>query len=181
MAVIHDTTMNPSKLELLIRWLPEQAWYSGRGEGLTKAGGFRLDDPNGEVGIELMVVMAGNGETYLVPMTYRGAPLERANDALIGRSEHGVLGTRWIYDGEHDPVLQAQLAALIRGEVVAQAQSQSDTADPTVLTRTANAAVVRIKRLLSDGDPPPARGGYVSASWRRPDGMTARGLVATAD
>ena len=47
MAVIHRTTMSPSKLELLSRWLPEQAWYSGRGGGIAKVGGFRLDDPNG--------------------------------------------------------------------------------------------------------------------------------------
>jgi len=58
MATIHDTTMNPGKLALLRAWLPAQPWYSssGRGPELTKAGGFRLDDPAGEVGIEFMVV-----------------------------------------------------------------------------------------------------------------------------
>lgn len=181
MAVIHHTTMQPSKLELLTRWLPEQAWYSGTGDGLARAGGFRLDDPDGEVGIEFMIMMTGAGQAYLVPMTYRGAPLAGADDALIGTTEHGVLGARWIYDGERDPVLQGQLAALLRGRTVAQSQRQSDTADPTVLIRPVEGPVtVRIKRVLSDREVPPTRGGYVSATWRLPDGSLARGIVATA-
>jgi Maltokinase N-terminal cap domain len=181
MAIIYNTTMHPSKLELLAGWLPQQAWYAGAGDGLTRAGGFRLDDPDGDVGIEFMVVMAGNGAAYLVPMTYRGAPLEGADDALIGTSEHGVLGNRWIYDGEHDPVLRAQLAALLRGEVLPQAQSKSNTPDATVLIRpTDSAAGVHIKRLLNDGDAPASDGGYVSATWRRADGSIARGVVASA-
>jgi len=180
MAVIHDTTMDPTKLELLARWLPGQAWFPGPAEGLARAGGFRLDDPAGEVGIELMVVTDGSGQAYLVPMTYRGAPLAGADDALIGTSEHGVLGTRWIYDGEHDPVLLDQLAALLRGEVAAQAQSQSNTEDPTVVVEAAAAvASVQLARRLEADAPPPARG-YVMVPWRRPDGASARSVVATA-
>jgi hypothetical protein len=180
-ATIYDTTMSPNKLELLARWLPQQAWYAGTVDGLTRAGGFRLDDPDGEVGIEFMVVTSATGATYLVPMTYRGGPLDGADDALIGTAEHGVLGTRWIYDGEHDPVLRAQLAALLRGEVLAQAQSKSDTPDPTVVIRPVeSAAGVHIKRLLRDGEEPPANGGYVSATWRRADGSIARGIVVSA-
>ena len=75
------------------------------------------------------------------------------------------MGTRWIYDGEHDPVLRAQLAALLRGDVVAQAQSRSNTPDPTVLVRPAGrAGSAQIKRLLRDGDAPPGNGVYVSAA-----------------
>jgi hypothetical protein len=44
-----------------------------------------------------------------------------------------VLGRRWIYDGTHDPVLVAQLVALIQGEAQPQAQSVSNTPDPTVV------------------------------------------------
>jgi hypothetical protein len=129
--------MTPTKLELLSSWLPVQPWYAGADRPeLARAGGFRLDDPAGEVGIEFMAVCDGSGERarwYHVPLTYRGAPLASAADAaLIGTSEHGVLGRRWIYDGLHDPVLAAQLLALIQGRAQAQAQSQSDTPDPTV-------------------------------------------------
>jgi maltokinase-like protein len=137
MAVIHNTTMSPTKLELLQAWLPAQPWYRGTGREpqLAKAGGFRLDDPAGAVGIEFMVVTDGSASpatSYLVPMTYRAGPLEAAGDALIGTAEHGVLGPRWIYDGPHDPVLVAQLVALIQGAAEPQAQSVSHTPDPTV-------------------------------------------------
>ncbi|MFF2504220.1 1,4-alpha-glucan branching protein [Streptomyces sp. NPDC058067] len=137
MAVIHKTTMNPGKLELLAPWLPAQPWYIGTGQGpaLTKAGGFRLDDPRGEVGIEFMVVTDTSGGrpcSYHLPLTYRAAPLDGAGQALIGTSEHGVLGRRWVYDGTHDPVLVAQLLALLQGRAEPQAQSVTDTPDPSV-------------------------------------------------
>jgi Maltokinase N-terminal cap domain len=137
MAVIHQTTMSPTKLALLAAWLPGQPWYTGTGRSpdLARAGGFRLDDPQGEVGIEFMAVTDRAGDiatTYHVPLTYRGDAFERISSALIGTSEHGVLGRRWIYDGAADPVLVAQLVALIQGEVQAQAQTVSDTPDTTV-------------------------------------------------
>jgi hypothetical protein len=140
MAIIHRTTMRPDKLELLTAWLPAQPWYiqTGRQPELAKAGGFRLDDPQGQVGIEFMVVTDGSGHgttAYQVPLTYRADALAGADGALIGISEHGVLGNRWIYDGVHDPVLVAQLVALIQGEAEPQAQSASNAADPTVTGR----------------------------------------------
>ncbi len=137
MAVIHATTMSPGKLELLGGWLPAQPWYLGHGAGLelAKAGGFRLDDPQGEVGIEFMLVTdrsADRATTYQLPLTYRPRALAPASSGLVGTAEHGVLGRRWIYDGAHDPVLVAQLVALIQGEAEPQAQSVSNTPDPTV-------------------------------------------------
>ncbi|WP_030847239.1 maltokinase N-terminal cap-like domain-containing protein [Streptomyces sp. NRRL F-4474] len=140
MAVIHRTTMSPGKLELIAAWLPSKPWYRGADAPLlAKAGGFRLDDPEGEVGIEFMVVTDTSGDApvaYLVPMTYRGAPLASAADGLIGTSEHGVLGRRWIYDGTHDGVLVEQLLALLAGRTTAQDQNTSDAPDPTVEVRS---------------------------------------------
>jgi hypothetical protein len=135
MATIHTgTTMAPTKLELLGDWLPRQSWYlaTRRPPALSRAGGFRLDDPAGEVGIEFMFVSDDEGTTYSVPMAYRGAPLPGAEEGLIGTSEHGVLGTRWIYDAAHDPVAVAQLLDFICGRTTAQHQSESDTTDPSV-------------------------------------------------
>ncbi|MGW5360983.1 maltokinase N-terminal cap-like domain-containing protein [Actinopolymorpha pittospori] len=137
MAVIHKTTLSPTKMELLAPWLPTQPWYvrTEREPELTRVGGFRLDDPQGEVGIEFMVVTDASGDrpvSYHVPVTYRGAPLDGAEQALIGTPEHGVLGQRWVYDGTHDPVLVSQLLAFFQGRAEAQAQSVSNTPDPTV-------------------------------------------------
>jgi hypothetical protein len=136
MAIIHKTTLIPGKLELLAGWLPAQPWYRRGGDPeLAKAGGFRLDDPAGEVGIEFMVVTDGSGESaisYLAPLTYRASALAGADAALVGTTEHGVLGRRWVYDGIADPVLVGQLVALVQGRAQPQAQSVSGTADPTV-------------------------------------------------
>jgi hypothetical protein len=211
MAVIHHTALTPTKLELLTSWLPSRPWYiGGAGEPeLAKAGGFRLDDPQGEVGIEFMVVTDTPGThptTYLVPLTYRGAPLDGAEHALVGTMEHGVLGRRWAYDGCHDPVLVAQLLALIEGRVQAQDQNTSDSPDrevtrsyiddgavPTDFTTTATDDLVgtelpaphgttlrlhRVLRPAPDGRPllPPEATGHVASSWHMPDGTRARGL-----
>jgi Maltokinase N-terminal cap domain len=64
LAQIHNTTMVPSKLELLSGWLPQQPWYVANGaNALTRVGGFRLDDPDGEVGIEFIFVRNDGGGT----------------------------------------------------------------------------------------------------------------------
>ncbi|WP_335937115.1 maltokinase N-terminal cap-like domain-containing protein [Streptomyces sp. PTD5-9] len=142
MAFIHRTTLTPTKLELLTTWLPTQPWYLGKGRPeLERAGGFRLDDPEGEVGIEFMAVTDASGDrpvTYQVPFSYRGAPMAGADEALIGTTEHGVLGTRWVYDGTRDPVLVAQLFALVLGEAEPQMQSTSHTPDPSVTVVSAD-------------------------------------------
>jgi len=197
MAIIHHTTLVPGKLDLLRDWLPAQSWYVGTAAvrpELSRAGGFRLDDPDGEVGIEFMIVLdqtAGDAVAYLVPMTYRGSPLAGAQDALIGTTEHGVLGTRWIYDGARDPVLLAQLGELIQGRAQAQAQSDSDTPDPTVHIRAVPGAPdarldIDIVRAVVPADASlgadlgPAGVGHVSATWTAADGSLVRGVVATA-
>ncbi|MEU8590096.1 1,4-alpha-glucan branching protein [Streptomyces sp. NPDC048664] len=147
MAIIHRTTLSPTKLELVAPWLTTRPWYRGAGAApvLSRSGGFRLDDPRGEVGLEFMVVTDESGErpvSYHVPLTYRGAPLDGAEDALVGTTEHGVLGRRWVYDGVHDPVLGTELLALLQGRAEPQAQSLTDTPDPTVAVRFDGAEVV---------------------------------------
>ncbi|WP_406146259.1 maltokinase N-terminal cap-like domain-containing protein [Streptomyces sp. NBC_01012] len=187
MAFVHRTTMTPTKLKLLSDWLPKQSWFVGdpKATELVKAGGFRLDDPEGAVGIEIMVVAdaAAQGPVaYLVPMGYRGAPLHGApGEALIGTSEHGVLGTRWIYDGVHDPVVTAQLSALLRGVAVPQHQSESDTPDPTVTvqgTGPGDGLDVQVNRVLQSVEAAQGASGRLVAGWTWPDGTAARGVFA---
>lgn len=211
MAVIHHTTLKPTKLELLTAWLPTRTWYhGGAGEPeLAKAGGFRLDDPEGEVGIEFMVVTdtaTAQPVTYLVPLTYRGAPLTGMEHALVGTMDHGVLGRRWAYDGFQDPVLVAQLLALIEGRVEAQAQSESDTPDRDVTRTFIGGAIpttdfvtgiafddnegtelstpsgeaLRLRRVLypAPNDTSLNVLGDVTASWHQPDGTRKRGTIA---
>ncbi|MEE1930991.1 1,4-alpha-glucan branching protein [Streptomyces sp. TRM 70351] len=188
MATIYRTTMKPTKLELIGGWLPKQSWYAGEADTpeLMNAGGFRLDDPAGAVGIEIMVVVDTSGQepvAYLVPMAYRGAALDGVpGEALIGTSEHGVLGTRWVYDGVHDPVLMAQSRALLRGEATPQHQNDSDTPDPAVTvhgTAPDDGTDVRFHRVLRPVEAAPEPSGHVVAGWTWPDGTAARGVVAS--
>ncbi|HEX4258182.1 MAG TPA: 1,4-alpha-glucan branching protein [Streptosporangiaceae bacterium] len=209
MAVIHHTTLNPTKLELLAAWLPAQPWYrdGGGAPDLAKVGGFRLDDPAGRVGLEFMVVTdAATGTSYHAPMAYRDHELPGAEDALIGTTEHGVLGHRWVYDGARDPVLVTQLVALIQGRAEPQAQSITGTPDPTVTSRPATGPgpnltlagpvtatstpagtellladgtlIVWINRVLHPGEDHDGPG--VSAPWHLPDGTEARATFITA-
>ncbi|GAA2279983.1 hypothetical protein GCM10010234_15970 [Streptomyces hawaiiensis] len=211
MAVIHRTTLEPTKLELLTSWLPSRPWYRGgpAEPHLKKAGGFRLDDPRGEVGIEFMVVTDGRGPqpvAYLVPLTYRGAPLEGSEHALVGTMEHGVLGRRWAYDGCHDAVAVTRLTALIEGRVQAQDQNISDTPDRDIIVSctgpvprftdftttddregtaltTPRGTTLRLHRALRpapDGPLPPRQEavGHVTGPWRLPDGTRAQGVFA---
>jgi maltokinase-like protein len=180
MAIVHNTTMDPTKLELLAAWLPGQPWFAGAGRApeLTRVGGFRLDDPAGEVGIEVMLVADGSAVepvVYQVPMTYHAAELAGADGRLIGTSEHGVLGKRWIYDGIRDPVLVAQLVAFIQGEVEAQAQSVSSTPDPTVTSQpVAGDSLAAISSVVT-GDGPD--GTDLGVDVAGPDGLPAGQLA----
>jgi hypothetical protein len=115
MATIHQATLTPTKLELLEAWLPTRRWYPGdKDPDLDRLGACRFDDPGGEVGMETLVVRAGDDAPVHVPLTYRGAPLTGGDYFLIGTMEHSVLGTRWVYDAVGDPVYLSCLSAVIR-------------------------------------------------------------------
>lgn len=185
MATIHKTTLVPGKLELVAGWIADQPWYVGHDgpPALAKAGGFRLDDPAGKVGCEFMVVSdtAADGTVryYHLPVTYRGSALDGGAAALIGTTEHGVLGRRWVYDGTHDPVLLAVLAAFVNGDLLAQAQAESDTLDPTVRATLdgdpATPGDLTVVRVLTAGTSTQGARGEISATWLTTDGERPRG------
>src|SRR5260221_9467474 len=68
MAIIHDTTMSPSKLELLTSWLPAQPWYVDTGREpelaqLAAAAARRWGSARRSSSLRLA---AGGGETLRV-------------------------------------------------------------------------------------------------------------------
>ncbi|MEV6633726.1 hypothetical protein AB0M54_23535 [Actinoplanes sp. NPDC051470] len=128
MAILHRAEIHPSKLELLAGWLPGKRWFRGPAEPrLTRLAAFRFDDPAGEVGVETLLVSAGDELVYQVPLTYRDAPLPGRDASLVGTCEHSVLGKRWVYDACGDPVYVAALAAaVLRGDGQAEEHIEVD-------------------------------------------------------
>lgn len=114
MALLYRADLRPTKLQMLNGWLPARPWYRGpAAPDFQRVVSFRFDDPDGQVGVETLLVHADGGPILQVPLTYRGAPLDGLEPWLIGTSEHSVLGRRWVYDGCGDPVYVNALAQAI--------------------------------------------------------------------
>ena len=114
MALLHEATLHPTKLELLAAWLPDRPWSRiPAGATVERVAACRFDDPAGQVGIETMLVRAGDGPVHHAPLTYRDAPIEGAEAWLVGTTQHSVLGLRYVYDASADPVYLAALAGAI--------------------------------------------------------------------
>jgi hypothetical protein len=126
MALYHRATLTPSKLDAVAAWIPTRPWGPSAGEQVGAIGAFRFDDPGGRVGMEVHLVTA-DGVIFLVPLTYRDAPLDGADDeALVTEMEHSALGTRWVYDGLRDPLFVTMLAAVAmtgQGEALGMLES----------------------------------------------------------
>lgn len=149
MALIHQATISPTKLEALTAWLPGRSWLDGADVStLTQVGAYRFDDPAGAVGIETLLVGTADGGLLQVPLSYRSAPLAGAEDALVTTMRHSVLGPRWAYDGCADPVaMRALAAAILTGGHEAELELDTGTGlerrEPTV-------------RVVGNGTPPAA-------------------------
>lgn len=145
MALIYRATLAPTKIELLTTWLPGRSWAKGTTE-VASAGAYRFDDPANQVGIESILVAAGDGVVLHVPLTYRAAPLAGAEEFLVGTTEHSVLGRRWVYDGCGDPVWAGALAtAVLTGgtqveELVEQGDGRRERREPTATVRGSGSA-----------------------------------------
>jgi maltokinase-like protein len=110
MALLHAATLSPTKAEAIAGWLPAQSWAPAGDGAVDLVGAYRFDDPDGQVGLEVHLVRLG-GVLLQVPLTYRDAPLHGADDYLVAKMQHSVLGERWVYDGLGDPVFTRMLAA----------------------------------------------------------------------
>ncbi len=162
MALLHRAELRPTKLELLAAWLPGRHWFQGpAGADVVRVAGYRFDDPAGAVGIETMLVRAGDGPVHQVPLTYRDAPLDGADDWLVGTTEHSVLGPRWVYDACGDPVYAAALAAAIlagtgQAEEFFEVDGERRYREPSMTLTgggAADAPTVGAIRRVVDGDP----------------------------
>ncbi|WP_019145723.1 CG0192-related protein [Aeromicrobium massiliense] len=140
MALIHDATLTPGKLDLLAAWLPGRPWWRGDATALHKVATFRFDDPDGEVGMETFLLRGGDGPLVQVPLTYRGAPLEGAEEWLVGTMQHSVLGERWVYDACADPV---HLQVLVSTIVTAGREADQELATPDGTRPLTDSATVR--------------------------------------
>lgn len=170
-AEIHDATLTPSKLELLAGWLPTQSWFTGSADDLERVASYRFVDPDGEVGIETILVRSA-GVTYQVPLTYRGEPLADAEDSLIGTMEHSVLGTRYTYDAVGDPVYVVELLRVIHegdNEAELSRGEKSMTVLGSGIVPVSNAASesVRVVRVLDGNHIPGTRTplGTLTGTW----------------
>ena len=164
MALLHRAEMHPTKFALLAAWLPGRAWYEGPADpDVARVAAYRFDDPAGAVGVETLLVRAGDGPIHQVPLTYRGAPLDGGDDFLVGTTEHSVLGRRWVYDACGDPVYAATLAAAVladagQAEEFFEVDGRREPREPTMTitgsgTRDAEVPAVGVVRRVVEGDP----------------------------
>ena len=163
MALLHpQATLRPSKLDLLAAWLPTRTWYRGPAAAeLTRVAGYRFDDPDGEVGLETLLVRAGDGPIHQIPLSYRGARLDGHDEWLVGTSDHSVLGQRWIYDACGDALYARVVADTIAigasgAEEFAAVDGRTERREPSMTVRGSGAAdapaITTIVR-VDEGDP----------------------------
>lgn len=183
--VYTQATLSPSKLELLAPWLVQQSWFEGDAADLERVAFFRFVDPDGEVGLDSMLIASG-GATYHVPVTWRGSELEGGE--LIGTLEHSELGTRYGYDATTDPVYVSELVRVITEGDTGSAITNVETGEP--LPATAEVAgsgvtpgvdvqgAVRLIRVLdAEHEDTHAARGVLTATWTH-DGVEREDVLA---
>jgi hypothetical protein len=179
-AIIHrDGTVTPTKRELVTAWLDRQGLGAG---DVEMAGSYRLDDPAGQVGIEALLVRRA-GEVFHLPVTYRGAPLDGAEAHLVTTMEHTVLGSRWVYEADGDPVALACYAAVLAGrqqqaslevwEGGAAVGQRPNTVTLTVEGDGPAGGEVSLYRVPGDPAGRPAAGRRLVAAWDAGSGVVA--------
>lgn len=184
-AEIYDAVLDPGKLELLRAWVRNQSWFDGDPERLEEVTTYRFVDPAGDVGMESFLLSDGS-RTYHVPVTYRGAELEGAQDALMGTVEHSVLGRRWVYDAPADPVYVTEVCRVIsqRDTAADHLQMEDGTVTPAPVNlrgggdafrSTGDAAPEVIRELSEENDAEKDRPligapGTLSGTWQDDDG-----------
>ncbi|MEU0884628.1 hypothetical protein ABZ345_39065 [Lentzea sp. NPDC005914] len=167
MGKIHaGATLTPSFRDFLPAWVARQPWYEGSGV-LRPVGFFRFEDPAGQVGVETHLLQDG-GAVWQVPLTYRPAPLDPG--ALVTTAEHSVLGARWIYDAETDPVWSAAILDLVATGGVSDSAARTgfglaQARGALIRPMTGPVTIDLDRRVVPDGLPQDALG-VVTGSWQ---------------
>jgi len=124
----------PAVRDLLAGWLPGQRWWPAKGRtvSLEPVGRLRLPPTgvgsggvgSGGVGsgsvveVETLFLATGAaGQVVQVPLTSRPSPEPELDSALIGCLDDPHEGSRWVYDGTHDPAFVSALARLLTDEL----------------------------------------------------------------
>ncbi|MEO6091127.1 MAG: hypothetical protein ABIQ18_49295 [Umezawaea sp.] len=176
MTIHVGATLTPPFREFLPPWVARQPWYRGTSvPALRPVGFFRFEDPAGQVGLETHLVTDGSN-LYQIPLTYRGARADGL--ALVTTAEHSVLGTRWIYDGQADPLWRERVLHVVRTGGVSDPSSRQGVGNAEALGEqlvpgplTADSVRVEPRRVLTTGTPalPPDAVGLLMGTWY-PDG-----------
>lgn len=169
MAVVHSSaTIRPTKQELLETVLDGP---------VEVVGAYRLDDPDGEVGVEGFLVRRDTALQHVL-FTYRGAILAAEGAQLVSTMEHSELGPRWIYDGATDPVALACVRRAILGQ---QEQAVLELWEDGRPVGTREPAV-RVNGSAGDaGDPAGDSAGVVQVLREPEESASGPALVATWD
>lgn len=180
-----EAKLTSGKMELLAAWLPAQEWFDGDPSRLERMAAFRFVDPDGEVGLDCMIITSA-GSLFHIPVTWRAAPVD--DGSLIGTLEHSVLGTRYCYDGPSDPVYMTELARIIRkadkdADVLAEGSDEvrdrSITVEGTGSTSGGTLSGTPLVLRALDGRWPTADA-HLIGTWH-PDGTGRRDVLATLD
>ena len=127
-ATVHpEATLSPTKDELC-------AEFSTITERL---GSYRAVDPDGEVGIEVIIGRTFSGELGQLFLSYRAA--DNATKKEIARMDHSVLGERSVAFGADDRVAKAEFKRIVEESDVSSSTARTTTS-PSVLPPMAPAA-----------------------------------------
>lgn len=185
MGLVHHTaTLDPTKQELAEAWLPSRSWAPDG--AVQKVAEYRFDDPEGEVGVETILWRASDGTLLQVPFSYRAAPLEGADEHLVGTTDHSVLGKRWVYDGCADPVWAATLTTTIltggtQAQMVIEKDGETIDVPPRMQVRGSGSAgaavpgVATVDSVVDDGAVTMVVAGPVTISLPRVIGTPVAG------
>lgn len=129
-AEIYNAELSPGKDDIAARF----------GGVVTLLGGYRLVDPDGDVGIEVLVGSDIDGRSVQIPLTYRGAEIDAEH--TLTTMEHSVLGKRWVSNALGDPVAVAEfIRCILEGDNEA---ARSDGVPPVLSIRGSGSGNVEV-------------------------------------